>query len=96
MWIKLVRRKLARQRVRLGVLGSGPVHEGEVEQEPEERPARLTRVETFRALQISQILMIRPDYKRLSGPLQPMWPLLQGQHQCQELAITHVIVPLCE
>lgn len=43
---------------------------------------------------IGQVFLIGPGNKRPLSPLQPVAPHLECQYQGQELAVTHVIVPL--
>ncbi len=53
--------------------------EGEVEPTKEQHPAGLTRVQPQCSLDVSQVLVIGPNYERLLSPLQPVPLLFQGQ-----------------
>lgn len=75
-------------------LETGAVGYGEIEVVKEQSPPGLTGVETLGCLNVSKVLMIRPYQERKFHPLEPVPPLLQCQLDCQQLLVSHVIIPL--
>lgn len=54
----------------------------------------LTWVKALCCFGILKIFVFSENIERMSGPLQPMMPLLRGQFNCQQLSIPYKLVLL--
>lgn len=72
--------KLMREGDRLDILRPRMVGEGEIESCQKQHPPSLARVQSAGRMKVSQILMVRPNHRRMDHPLQPVSPFLQCQH----------------
>lgn len=61
----------------------------------EEGPSRLPSIQALGPAEIGQVLVVSPHNEGLSCTLLQVAPLLESQHQGQELTVSHVVVPLC-
>jgi hypothetical protein len=57
-------------------------------------PSGLPRVKPLRLLEIFQVLVVRENLEMVLSPFEPMTPLLQGEFNCEQLTIPHVVVAL--
>src|ERR1700675_3740662 len=78
--------------VRLAHAPSWLVVEGEVEAGQVERPSGLAAVELLGSPEVLEVLMVRPDLKRLARAFQVVSPLFQRSDDCQHFHITDLIV----
>ena len=72
---------------RLDVPRARAVRQGEIEPPQEESPASLPSVQSFSGAQVREVLVVSPYQEGLSGPLQPISPLLKSQHHRQQFGV---------
>lgn len=85
-WSRLERRtlstlKTAEQSIKLDVMATKTIGEGEVEPGEEDEPSGLPGVESLGCVDVLQVLLISPHQKRQISPLEQVAPLLQGQRR---------------
>ena len=63
------------QSIRLGVAGTQPIGESEVEAGKENRPTGLARVQSLGSADVLKVFVVIPNQEGFLGALQPMLPL---------------------
>ena len=71
--------------------GTWSVRKGENKTGEKHGPPCLARVQSPRCPDVLQIEVVSPDEKRLSSPLKPMSPRLQGLDDSQQLPVPHIV-----
>ena len=60
----------------------------------EEGPPGLSRVQVLGLLEVLEVLMVRPDFDWMPSTLEEVPPLLEAPHDCEELLVVHLVIPL--